>query len=64
MTFFYSAETNVNSGKPWSEMDINDIRDFALEMTVKQLADYLCRSQQEVAAKLGELKLPSLSERP
>lgn len=66
MTFYYSAETNVNTGNAWSEMDLNDIHDFAPVMTLKQLADYLCRSEHEVAAKLEELKLPSssLCERP
>ena len=59
----YSTQPNINSGKPWSEMDLRDIRDYARTMTISQLADFLCRSEQEVVDKLKELTLP-LSECP
>ena len=64
MSFYYSATTNVNTGTPWSAMDLDDIRDYAPVMSIAELADYLCRSKAEVAAKLDELKLPSRDERP
>jgi hypothetical protein len=48
---------NINSGKGWSEMDLQDIRDFAALMTPTELADYLCRSEREVVAKVEELGL-------
>jgi len=61
---FYSRTQNINTGKPWSEMDLRDVRDYASTMTISQLADYLCRSEQEVVNKLKELTLPSRDERP
>jgi hypothetical protein len=55
---------NINTGKNWSEMDLQDIRDFAPVMTISELANYLCRSEQEVADKLKEITPPSRHERP
>jgi len=48
---------NVNSGREWSRVDLEDIRDFIPVMTLAELADYLCRPEEEVAAKLEELKV-------
>jgi hypothetical protein len=48
---------NINTGKPWSEMDLQDIREFAPIMTSQELADYLCRSEEEVIAKVEEMGL-------
>jgi hypothetical protein len=53
---YYSSTQNINTGKAWSEIDLKDIRDFASVMTISQLANYLCRSEQEVVAKLKEFK--------
>jgi hypothetical protein len=50
------TKPNLNTGKVWSEMDLRDVRDFAPVMTISELADYLCRSEQEVVDKLKELK--------
>jgi len=47
----------MNTGKSWSEMDLQDIRDFAPLMTPAELADYLCRSEAEVVAKVEEMGL-------
>jgi hypothetical protein len=48
---------NVNSGKPWSEMDIRDLK-VALQYnrTVAEIADFLCRDVEEVEAKIAELR--------
>ena len=48
---------NVNSGKPWSEMDIRDLK-VALQYnrTVADLGDFLCRDVEEVEAKIAELR--------
>jgi hypothetical protein len=48
---------NINTDKPWSEMDLKDLREFAPIMTSEELADYLCRSEEEVIAKVEELGL-------
>jgi hypothetical protein len=44
-----------NAGKPWSEMDVQDLHDFAEKMTLAGLASYLMRSRQEVREKLESL---------
>jgi hypothetical protein len=49
--------TNINTGKPWLELDIQDIRELAPLMTPSELAYYLCRSEQEVVAKVEEMGL-------
>lgn len=48
---------NVNSGKPWSEMDIRDLK-VALQYnrTVAEIAHFLCRDMEEVEAKIAELR--------
>jgi hypothetical protein len=33
------GDVNLNTGKPWSEMDLADMREFADKMTTKKLAD-------------------------
>ena len=57
---FYGA--NLNTGRPWSEMDVADLRDFAPKMTLSVLADYLMRNRKEVAAKLADLGLAARTE--
>jgi hypothetical protein len=51
---YYSNTQNINTGKEWSQIDLDDIHGFAAVMTLSGLADYLCRSEDEVAVKLEE----------
>jgi hypothetical protein len=47
---------NLNEGKPWSEMDLVDLRNsLAFGRSVADIADFLCRSEQEVHNKIAEL---------
>jgi hypothetical protein len=49
---------DVNSGEPWSEMDIQDLRaslDFG--NTYADAASMLCRDEDEVRQKAKELEL-------
>jgi hypothetical protein len=48
---------DLNEGKPWSEMDLVDLRN-ALEhnRSVAEIAEFLCRSEREVQEKIDELK--------
>jgi hypothetical protein len=47
---------NVNSGKEWSEMDINDVRQCLAEgASADDIADFLCRDVDEVKRKIAEL---------
>jgi hypothetical protein len=53
---------DANSGKPWSKMDISDLRnEIAHGQTVAQTASFLCRDLDEVREKMKEL---GLVERP
>jgi hypothetical protein len=56
---------NLNEGKPWSEMDLVDLRNaLAHGRSVEDIADFLCRSEQEVREKIAELDLlPSKAKR-
>lgn len=46
-------EPNINEGKRWSKMDLNDLRDYAATgASVEWLADYLCRSVEEVREQM------------
>ena len=53
---------NLNSGKPWSQMALYDLR-YWLEHgdLVEQVADLLCRDVNEVREKMVEL---GIRERP
>jgi hypothetical protein len=53
---------DANSGKPWSEMDLEDLR-FSLDYgnTIVDAARMLCRDEDEVRQKAQEL---GLVERP
>jgi hypothetical protein len=43
---------DLNEGKPWSEMDLVDLRhSFAHGRSVAEIAEFLCRSEREVARK-------------
>ena len=47
----------VNSGKHWSDMDDNDLILFdGLGWPIKDMAEYLCRTEDEVVKRLEELK--------
>jgi hypothetical protein len=53
---------NLNSGKPWSQMSLYDLR-YWLEHgdSVEQVAELLCRDVNEVREKMVEL---GIRERP
>jgi hypothetical protein len=47
----------INAGKPWSAMDMEDLFDFHETGTpVAEIADYLCRTVEEVQAKIDEVE--------
>jgi hypothetical protein len=48
---------DINSGKPWSEMDLADLDEFLADgKSAAFIADYLCRDVDEVEAKIAELR--------
>jgi hypothetical protein len=50
-------EPNLNEGKPWSEMDLVDLRNaIGFGRSVEDIADFLCRSEHEVRQKIAELE--------
>jgi hypothetical protein len=52
-----AAMPNLNSGKDWSEMDLQDLRDdMHLGTPLEQIADFLMRDVSEVEAKIAELQ--------
>jgi hypothetical protein len=49
---------DANSGAPWSEMDISDLaHEIARGRTFAQTASFLCRDEDEVRQKAGQLGL-------
>jgi hypothetical protein len=49
---------DANSGQPWSEMDISDLtNEIAHGRTLAETASFLCRDEDEVRAKMKELRL-------
>ena len=49
---------DANSGEPWSEMDITDLKDsVAYGDTIAETASFLCRDEDEVREKMKELGL-------
>jgi hypothetical protein len=47
----------INAGKPWSPMDMEDLIDFYESGSpVAEIADYLCRTVEEVQAKIDEVE--------
>jgi hypothetical protein len=49
---------DANSGEPWSEADISDLRnELDHGRTITQTASFLCRDVDEVRAKMKELGL-------
>jgi hypothetical protein len=57
MAIMQYGKPNLNEGKPWSEMDLVDLRNsLALGSSVAYIADFLCRSEGEVHEKIAELQ--------
>jgi hypothetical protein len=51
------GERNINEGKPWPRMDLIDLRSsLALGRSVAYIADFLCRSDDEVRDKIAGLE--------
>ena len=49
---------DINSGQPWSEMDLSDLKDCLRRGdSVAEIANFLCRDEEEVRAKIEELNL-------
>ena len=47
----------INAGKDWSPMDMEDLFDFhETGSPVAEIADYLCRTVDEVQAKIDEVE--------
>jgi hypothetical protein len=47
---------NINSGKAWSEMELNDLRQCLTEgAPISDFANFLCRDVDEVKRKVAEL---------
>jgi hypothetical protein len=53
----HRAVPNINTGKPWSKMDDDDLKTYfvkgetVLHKAVARAADFLCRNQAEVRAR-------------
>jgi hypothetical protein len=51
------GEPNLNEGKDWSEMDLFDLKNsIARNTPVAEIADFLCRGEQEVREKIADLQ--------
>jgi len=49
---------DANSGEPWSEADISDLKnELDHGRTVAETASFLCRDEDEVREKMKELRL-------
>jgi hypothetical protein len=49
---------DANSGEPWSDADISDLKnELDHGRTVAQTASFLCRDEDEVREKMKELRL-------
>jgi hypothetical protein len=57
---------NLNSGQPWSEADLWDLRNsLAHGGSTEEVADFLCRDTNEVSAKmLGRVSFRSWKSVP
>ena len=55
---------DANSGEPWSEADISDLKnELDHGRTIAQTASFLCRDVDEVRAKMKELGLSQPGKR-
>jgi hypothetical protein len=53
-----TEQMDANSGEPWSEMDISDLKnEIAHGRTCAETASFLCRDEDEVRQKAKELGL-------
>jgi hypothetical protein len=51
-----AASPNINTGKPWSVLDLQDLRYcLAAAWPAEDIADFLCRNVDEVRAKTAEI---------
>ena len=57
MTRDSASRPNLNTGTPWSEMALINLRTSHATMAVKELADFIRRTEDEVRDKLTELGL-------
>jgi hypothetical protein len=49
---------DANPGEPWSEADISDLKnELDHGRTIAEIASFLCRDEDEVRAKMKELRL-------
>ena len=56
--------SNRNSGEPWSDMDLDDLRNhLARDSSVAETADFLMRDEDEVREKMRELDLQEKTQR-
>jgi hypothetical protein len=47
---------SINSGQPWSDLDLADLREeLHRRRSITEIAEFLCRDVDEVAAKAAEL---------
>jgi hypothetical protein len=52
-----SGLETINSGKPWSAIDMADLEEFLTDgRQVTDIANYLCRTVEEVEAKIVSLR--------
>ncbi len=53
----------LNEDKPWSEMDLYDLRDaVASGLPAREIADFMLRREDEITSKVSELQLGWPSE--
>jgi hypothetical protein len=51
-----SGLKTINSGEPWSTIDMADLDEFLIDgQSVEKIAEYLCRTVEEVEAKTASL---------
>jgi hypothetical protein len=47
---------DINTNKPWSEMDLSDLDKFLTSGKSVEVAEYLCNDVDEILAKIAELR--------
>lgn len=50
---------DINTGKPWSEMDLCDLEN-CIERgdSIEQIAEFLCRDREEILAQIKKARPP------
>jgi hypothetical protein len=52
-----SGLPTINAGEPWSAMDLADLEEFLTSgAPVSEIAEYLCRTVDEVERKIASLR--------